>query len=144
MSLLHYNIFVVCKSYSLLHILTHSHTCLHAYKQMHIPGTTLQFRFSALLHFFLGLLRLHLLVITQSTPGHTSGCMSWVLSEVAPAVLDAVVDEAKQACDPVVVNPPLACFTGDTMLVRSCGRTDFQVPWLSRLDLWLSKELFRA
>ncbi|XP_063704919.1 persulfide dioxygenase ETHE1, mitochondrial-like [Culicoides brevitarsis] len=37
-----------------------------------------------------------------ATPGHTSGCMSFVLED--------------QGC----------VFTGDTLLVRGCGRTDFQ------------------
>jgi len=41
-------------------------------------------------------------VTALSTPGHTSGCMSYVLDD------SSIV------------------FTGDTMLVRGCGRTDFQ------------------
>ncbi|XP_039957776.1 persulfide dioxygenase ETHE1, mitochondrial [Bactrocera tryoni] len=39
---------------------------------------------------------------TLATPGHTNGCMSYVLYE--------------QGC----------IFTGDTVLIRGCGRTDFQ------------------
>lgn len=38
-----------------------------------------------------------------STPGHTSGCFTYVLDDFS------------------------ACFTGDTVLIRGCGRTDFQV-----------------
>ncbi|CAM9240362.1 unnamed protein product [Choristocarpus tenellus] len=38
----------------------------------------------------------------RSTPGHTAGCMTYVLDDKS------------------------ACFTGDTLLVRGCGRTDFQ------------------
>lgn len=41
-----------------------------------------------------------------STPGHTSGCMSFLLSADAFGVP--------------------AVFTGDALLVRGCGRTDFQ------------------
>jgi len=40
-----------------------------------------------------------------ATPGHTSGCMSFHL--VGPG-------------------EPLAVFTGDALLIRGCGRTDFQ------------------
>ncbi|XP_017027280.1 persulfide dioxygenase ETHE1, mitochondrial [Drosophila kikkawai] len=39
---------------------------------------------------------------TLATPGHTNGCMSYVIKD--------------QAC----------IFTGDTILIRGCGRTDFQ------------------
>ena len=42
----------------------------------------------------------------RSTPGHTNGCMSFVLSRN---------DE-----------PAKMVFTGDALLIRSCGRTDFQ------------------
>ncbi|CAM9904386.1 unnamed protein product [Ectocarpus sp. 6 AP-2014] len=38
----------------------------------------------------------------RATPGHTAGCMTFVLDDKS------------------------ACFTGDTLLVRGCGRTDFQ------------------
>lgn len=37
-----------------------------------------------------------------ATPGHTNGCLTYVLKE--------------QGC----------VFTGDTLLIRGCGRTDFQ------------------
>ncbi|XP_017106349.2 persulfide dioxygenase ETHE1, mitochondrial [Drosophila bipectinata] len=39
---------------------------------------------------------------TLATPGHTNGCMSYVIKD--------------QGC----------VFTGDTLLIRGCGRTDFQ------------------
>ncbi|HVJ25737.1 MAG TPA: MBL fold metallo-hydrolase, partial [Burkholderiales bacterium] len=39
---------------------------------------------------------------TRSTPGHTSGCMTYVLDDRSMA------------------------FTGDALLIRGCGRTDFQ------------------
>lgn len=42
-------------------------------------------------------------VEARATPGHTAGCTTFVLDDKS------------------------ACFTGDTLLVRGCGRTDFQV-----------------
>jgi sulfur dioxygenase len=42
-------------------------------------------------------------VIGLSTPGHTAGCMAFVLDD------NSMV------------------FTGDALLIRGCGRTDFQV-----------------
>ncbi len=45
-------------------------------------------------------------VSALATPGHTSGCMSFVTDD------------------------GLAVFTGDALLIRGCGRTDFQqVGW---------------
>ncbi len=44
-------------------------------------------------------------ITARSTPGHTNGCMSFVV-----------------AAD----GERLRVFTGDTLLVRGCGRTDFQ------------------
>ncbi|CAM9432934.1 unnamed protein product [Pylaiella littoralis] len=41
-------------------------------------------------------------VEARATPGHTAGCMTFVLDDKS------------------------ACFTGDALLVRGCGRTDFQ------------------
>jgi sulfur dioxygenase len=41
-----------------------------------------------------------------STPGHTAGCMSFLLEG--------------SGCEPGRV------FTGDALLIRGCGRTDFQ------------------
>eukprot|EP00752_Nemacystus_decipiens_P013829 g12278.t1 len=41
-------------------------------------------------------------VEARATPGHTAGCTTFVLDDKS------------------------ACFTGDTLLVRGCGRTDFQ------------------
>lgn len=38
-----------------------------------------------------------------ATPGHTAGCITWFLDGVEPMA-----------------------FTGDTLLIRGCGRTDFQ------------------
>lgn len=41
-------------------------------------------------------------LIVRATPGHTAGCMTYVLEDESVA------------------------FTGDTLLIRGCGRTDFQ------------------
>ena len=43
----------------------------------------------------------------RRTPGHTEGCVSYVWTERGDAA-------------------PLAAFTGDAVLIRACGRTDFQ------------------
>lgn len=44
-------------------------------------------------------------ITARSTPGHTNGCMSFVIS---------------------ADGEPLRVLTGDALLVRGCGRTDFQ------------------
>jgi glyoxylase-like metal-dependent hydrolase (beta-lactamase superfamily II)/rhodanese-related sulfurtransferase len=41
-------------------------------------------------------------LVARATPGHTGGCMSYVLDDLSMA------------------------FTGDALLIRGCGRTDFQ------------------
>ena len=51
----------------------------------------------------IGLLELHCL----ATPGHTNGCMSYYLPSPVTSASGMV-------------------FTGDTLLIRACGRTDFQ------------------
>jgi sulfur dioxygenase len=43
----------------------------------------------------------------RETPGHTEGCVSYVLRDVTNKIF-------------------LAVFTGDALLIRGCGRTDFQ------------------
>lgn len=51
----------------------------------------------------------------RSTPGHTNGCVTFVLDDRSMA------------------------FTGDALLIRGCGRTDFQRTWLSWVgcvDVW--------
>jgi sulfur dioxygenase len=46
----------------------------------------------------------------RSTPGHTDGCMSFVLAKgTGPELGDVKM-----------------VFTGDALLIRGCGRTDFQ------------------
>jgi sulfur dioxygenase len=45
----------------------------------------------------------------RATPGHTAGCVTYVTGEGSEQP-----------------NPRLA-FTGDALLIRGCGRTDFQV-----------------
>ncbi len=59
----------------------------------------------------------HTLVV-RTTPGHTNGCLSFVLSE------------------------PAMVFTGDTLLVRGCGRTDFQQGDASALYRSVHDKLF--
>jgi sulfur dioxygenase len=41
-------------------------------------------------------------ILAVSTPGHTNGCMTFIIEEQGIA------------------------FTGDALLIRGCGRTDFQ------------------
>lgn len=53
-----------------------------------------------------------------ATPGHTNGCMSFVLA-----------DKSK-------------VFTGDTLLIRGCGRSDFQQGNASRLYHSITEQLF--
>lgn len=49
----------------------------------------------------------------RHTPGHTAGCHTYLLRRTA--------DTADNSKENVV-----AVFTGDTVLIRGCGRTDFQ------------------
>jgi sulfur dioxygenase len=55
-------------------------------------------------------------VTAIATPGHTSGCMSYVIRE--------------------------AVFTGDALLIRGCGRTDFQQGSAKLLYQSIHKQLF--
>ena len=54
----------------------------------------------------------------RATPGHTSGCMSFVLSDHSMV------------------------FTGDTLLIRGCGRSDFQQGNAARLYQSITQRLF--
>ncbi|EKX40363.1 hypothetical protein GUITHDRAFT_96377 [Guillardia theta CCMP2712] len=54
----------------------------------------------------------------RSTPGHTDGCVTYVL------------------------NDGVMCFTGDALLIRGCGRTDFQQGDPSLLYDSVHKEVF--
>jgi glyoxylase-like metal-dependent hydrolase (beta-lactamase superfamily II)/rhodanese-related sulfurtransferase len=54
----------------------------------------------------------------RATPGHTSGCVSYVL------------DDQRMA------------FTGDALLIRGCGRTDFQQGSAERLHQSVHSQLF--
>lgn len=51
----------------------------------------------------------------RATPGHTLGCVTYVTGD-----------------GPDQPNPRMA-FTGDALLIRGCGRTDFQVMFLQFL-----------
>ena len=57
-------------------------------------------------------------VEARATPGHTDGCMTFVLDDRSMA------------------------FTGDTLLVRGCGRTDFQQGSAERLYRSVHDEIF--
>jgi sulfur dioxygenase len=57
-------------------------------------------------------------VEARATPGHTDGCMTFVLDDRSMA------------------------FTGDTLLVRGCGRTDFQQGSAERLFRSVHDEIF--
>ncbi|MEX2366155.1 MAG: MBL fold metallo-hydrolase, partial [Pseudohongiellaceae bacterium] len=54
----------------------------------------------------------------RSTPGHTNGCMSFVLEDYSMV------------------------FTGDALLIRGCGRSDFQQGNASRLFHSITEQLF--
>ncbi len=54
----------------------------------------------------------------RETPGHTSGCMSYVLDDESMA------------------------FTGDALLIRGCGRTDFQQGDAGRLYRSIREQMF--
>ena len=57
-------------------------------------------------------------VIALATPGHTDGCMSFVLDDESMA------------------------FTGDALLIRGCGRTDFQQGSAHRLYVSIKTRIF--
>src|SRR5512143_1495343 len=57
-------------------------------------------------------------VVALATPGHTNGCMSFVLDDESMA------------------------FTGDALLIRGCGRTDFQQGDAHRLFRSVRERLF--
>lgn len=58
-------------------------------------------------------------VIAVSTPGHTVGCMTYIMDDVS------------------------AAFTGDAVLIRGCGRTDFQGGSASTLYDMIHGKLFQ-
>jgi sulfur dioxygenase len=57
-------------------------------------------------------------VEARATPGHTNGCLTYVLDDRSMA------------------------FTGDTLLIRGCGRTDFQQGNAERLHASVHKQIF--
>lgn len=57
-------------------------------------------------------------VVALATPGHTDGCMSFVLDDQSMA------------------------FTGDALLIRGCGRTDFQQGSAHKLYLSIKMRIF--
>ena len=62
-------------------------------------------------------------VEARKTPGHTNGCVSYVVTEDGK-------DE------------PAKVFTGDALLIRGCGRTDFQQGDAGTLYESVSKKIF--
>jgi len=60
-------------------------------------------------------------VEVASTPGHTNGCVSYILK---------------------VDGTPRAAFTGDALLIRGCGRTDFQQGDSETLHDSISQKIF--
>jgi len=61
----------------------------------------------------------------MATPGHTDGCTSFLLK-----------------CKPLGSKQEDMVFTGDTMLIRGCGRTDFQQGSSERLYQSVHSKLF--
>ena len=55
----------------------------------------------------------------RSTPGHTDGCVTYV--RLATCSMPLPLPHSSQ-----VLNDGVMCFTGDALLIRGCGRTDFQ------------------
>lgn len=58
----------------------------------------------------------------RATPGHTAGCVTYVTGEELPR--------------------PRMAFTGDALLVRGCGRTDFQGGSASQLYASVHSQIF--
>lgn len=58
----------------------------------------------------------------RHTPGHTAGCMSYLLRDLN--------------------KEPYAVFTGDCLLIRGCGRTDFQQGDSTQMYFSVHKQLF--
>ena len=54
----------------------------------------------------------------RATPGHTNGCLTYVLADRS------------------------MCFTGDTLLIRGCGRSDFQQGDAARLFQSVTEQIF--
>lgn len=54
----------------------------------------------------------------RATPGHTNGCLTYVLADRS------------------------MCFTGDTLLIRGCGRSDFQQGDAARLFHSITEQIF--
>jgi sulfur dioxygenase len=59
-------------------------------------------------------------LVARHTPGHTAGCVSWVVSD----------------------GPRTFAFTGDTLLIGGCGRTDFQGGSAHALYTSVNEQLF--
>ncbi|MEE2644974.1 MAG: MBL fold metallo-hydrolase [Myxococcota bacterium] len=65
------------------------------------------------------------IIEARATPGHTHSCMSYVLSGYREQGVSR-----------------LMAFTGDTLLIRGCGRTDFQQGSAKQLYRSVNEQLF--
>eukprot|EP00736_Rhodelphis_marinus_P011311 Rmarinus@m.2563 len=59
---------------------------------------------------------------TRATPGHTDSCLTFVLNSATEKYS--------------------MCFTGDTVLIRGCGRTDFQAGCPGKLYRSVHEQIF--
>jgi sulfur dioxygenase len=83
-----------------------------------------------------------------ATPGHTKGCCSFYLApdEVAVAVAAAGEEgegKQQQKTTTTVRRSPGMVFSGDALLIRGCGRTDFQGGSSQELFHSVREKLFR-
>ena len=83
-----------------------------------------------------------------ATPGHTKGCCSFYLApdEVAVAVAAAGEEgegKQQQKTTTTVRRSPGMVFSGDALLIRGCGRTDFQGGSSEELFRLVREKLFR-
>jgi sulfur dioxygenase len=73
----------------------------------------------------------------RETPGHTGGCLTYVLVDLPPHSLrECCALDLRRACDRAMA------FTGDALLVRGTGRTDFQNGDAARLYRSIHEQLF--
>eukprot|EP00871_Galdieria_phlegrea_P004380 jgi/Galph1/4943/GphlegSOOS_G3682.1 len=70
----------------------------------------------------------------RPTPGHTSGCVTYVLVNNKP--------QATIAGEHIMYYVPSMAFTGDALLIRGCGRTDFQQGNAEQLYESVHKQIF--
>ena len=84
-----------------------------------------------------------------ATPGHTEGCDTYVHSKVAFGKPQRYIRWEDIVSFVTAVLPANLtslsflkagwAFTGDALLIRGCGRTDFQARFASKKDFFLEK-----